>query len=93
MADNRIYLALGEEATRGVKESTTVGFIPLLKPGVPKLEFDDRKRAEFRGEDAHKGPSAVRRMARKWNGSLEMPFFTESGGAKGLSGTILKYTR
>ena len=91
MADNRMYLALGEEAARGVKESTTVGFIPLLKPGVPKLEFDDRKRVEFRGEDANKGPSSVSRMARKWNGSLEMPFFTESGGAKGLAGTLLKH--
>lgn len=91
MADNRMYLALGEEATRGVKESTTVGFIPLLKPGVPRLEFDDRKRMEFRGEDAHKGATVVSRMSQKWNGSIEMPFFTESGGAKGLSGTLLKH--
>ena len=35
MAENKIYLALGEEASRGVKESTAVGFIPLLSPGIP----------------------------------------------------------
>jgi len=91
MADNRMYLALGEETVRGVKESGTVGFIPLVKPGVPKIEFDEKKRTEFRGVDASKGPSAIDRMGQRWNGSLEMPFFTESGGAKGLSGTLFKH--
>ncbi|MDP2689431.1 MAG: phage tail tube protein [Deltaproteobacteria bacterium] len=91
MADNRIYLALGEEAARGVKESTTVGFIPLLNPGIPRLEFDERKRAEFRGEDARKGFSSVSRMGRRWGGSIEMPFFTEAGGTKGMAGSLLKH--
>ncbi|MFQ5736737.1 MAG: phage tail tube protein [Thermodesulfobacteriota bacterium] len=91
MADNRIYLALGEEASRGVKESVAVGFVPLLNPGIPKLEFDERKTAEFRGEDSRKGYSSVYRMVRKWSGSLEMPFFTEAGGSKGVAGTLLKH--
>ncbi|MEE8575512.1 MAG: phage tail tube protein [Thermodesulfobacteriota bacterium] len=91
MAENKIYMALGEEATRGTKEATTVGFIPLLSPGIPKLEFDDQKRKEFRGDDAVKGDSAVTRMSRKWGGSLEMPFFTEAGTTAGMVGTILKH--
>lgn len=91
MAENKIYLAIGEEAVRGVKESSAVGFIPLLKPGIPKLEFDDKKRSEFRGEDSVKGETAVRRMGQKWHTSLEMPFFTESGGVKGMSGALLKH--
>ncbi|MFQ5465536.1 MAG: phage tail tube protein [Thermodesulfobacteriota bacterium] len=91
MAKNTMYLALGEESARGVKESTTVGFIPLLSPGIPKLEFDDRTRAELRGEEASLGDSAVRRMRRSWSGSLEMPFFTEAGSTPGSVGTLLKH--
>ncbi|MBI5885367.1 MAG: hypothetical protein HZB85_02150 [Deltaproteobacteria bacterium] len=92
MADNRIYLALGEEASRGVKESATVGFIPLLSPGIPKFEFDDRHIKEFRGQDSAKGDTTVRRMGRKWSGSIEMPFFTEAGGAwKGAIGCLMKH--
>lgn len=91
MAENKIYLALGEEATRGVKESASVGFIPLLSPGIPKMEFDDKRRNEFRGEDTLKGNTAVLRMSRKWSATLDIPFFTEAGGIKGIMGTLLKH--
>ena len=91
MADNRIYLALGEETARGTKQSATVGFIPLMNANIPKSEFDDKNRKEFRGEDAVKGDVAVRRMSQKWSGSIEMPFFTEAGTVKGIVGTLLKH--
>ncbi len=91
MAENRLYMAVGEEATRGVAESTTVGFVPLLSPSIPKMEFDDQKVKEFRGEESIKGDSAVRRMSRKWSGSVETPLFTESGGTSGMVGTLLKH--
>jgi hypothetical protein len=91
MAENNIYLALGEESSRGTKEDSTVGFIPLLGPGIPKMEFDDKKRKEFRGEDTVKGDTTVLRMSRKWAGSLEMPFFTEAGSTVGMLGTLLKH--
>ncbi len=91
MAENRIYLALGEEASRGVKEASTVGFMPLLAPSIPKMEFDEKKRAEFRGEESVKGQSSFMRMGQRWSASIEMSFFTESGSAKGLVGTLLKH--
>ena len=91
MAENKIYCAIGEEATRGTKEATTVGFIPLLNSGIPKMEFDDKRRKEFRGEDTVKGDTLAIRMGRKWSGSLEIPFFTESGVAKKFIGTLLKH--
>lgn len=91
MSNNRIYAAIGEEAQRGVKEAQTVGFVPLLNPGIPRLEFDDRKRGEFRGEESVKGDSAVARMSQRWGASLDIPFFTEAGSAKGMSGTIFKH--
>lgn len=92
MADNKIYLALGEETSRGVKQSSTVGFIPLLSPGIPKLEFDDKNRKEYRGEDSLKGDTAVRRMGRKWSGSIDTPFFTEAGGTwKGAIGCLMEH--
>lgn len=91
MSNNRIYAAIGEEAQRGIKETATVGFIPLLSPGIPRLEFDDRKRAEFRGQESVKGDSAVVRMSQRWGASLDIPFFTETGSAKGISGTIFKH--
>ncbi|MBI5599204.1 MAG: hypothetical protein HY890_05635 [Deltaproteobacteria bacterium] len=91
MAENKIYLAVGEEAVRGTKEAATVGFVPLLSPGIPKLEFDDKHRKEFRGEDSLKGDTTVIRMGQKWGGSLEIPFFTEAGTTKGMMGTILKH--
>ncbi|MBI5233828.1 MAG: hypothetical protein HY880_05690 [Deltaproteobacteria bacterium] len=91
MADNKIYCALGEETTRGTKQATTVGFIPLLSPSIPKMEFDDKHRKEFRGDDSVKGDTAVIRMSQKWAGSLDIPFFTEAGTTKGMLGTILKH--
>ncbi|MFQ5354037.1 MAG: hypothetical protein ACE5DR_03725, partial [Thermodesulfobacteriota bacterium] len=91
MAENKLYLALGEEAIRGTGESGTVGFIPLLSPGIPKMEFNDKRREEFRGEDSIKGGAPFRRMDRKWSSSLEIPFFTESGGVPGMMGTMIKH--
>ena len=91
MADNKIYCAIGEEATRGTGEVTTVGFIPLLNSGIPKMEFDDKRRKEFRGEDTVKGDTTAIRMSKKWGGSLEIPFFTEAGTTKGIIGTLIKH--
>lgn len=91
MPKNSIYLALGEEASRGTAESSAVGFIPLLSPGIPKMEFEDKPREEYRGGEAAKGVTGVRRMNRSWSSTLEMPFFTESGGEKGAAGTLLKH--
>lgn len=91
MAENKLYVALGEENLRGTKESTTIGFVPLLSPGIPKMEFDDKRVKEFRGSDSVKGDTTVTRKSRKWTTSLEMPFFTEAGSAAGMSGTILKH--
>ncbi|MDP2688470.1 MAG: phage tail tube protein [Deltaproteobacteria bacterium] len=91
MADNKYYLGIGEEANRGTAESTTVGFIPLLSPGLPKMEFDDKRRKEFRGEDSVLGDTQVMRMSQKWSASVETPFFTESGGSSWLVGTLLKH--
>jgi hypothetical protein len=48
MADNKIYLAIGEETARGTAESSTVGFVPLISPSIPKSEFDDKPRGELR---------------------------------------------
>jgi len=80
MADNKIYLAIGEETTRGTAESTTVGFVPLISPSIPKSEFDDKPRGEFRGDDSALGETTILRMGQKWSASLECPFFTEAGG-------------
>ena len=91
MAENKIYCAIGEEAARGTGEVTTVGFIPLLNSGIPKMEFDDKRRKEFRGEDTVKGDTTAIRMSRKWGGSLEIPFFTEAGTTKGIIGTLVKH--
>jgi len=91
MAKNQIYLAIGEEGTRGTKEVTTVGFVPSLSPFIPAMEFDDQKRTEFRGEDSAKGDTLVTRYSKKWSGSLEMPMFTEAGTTAGIIGTLLKH--
>ena len=88
MATNKLYLGLGEEAARGAKESGTVGYIPLLSPSIPKMEFDEKKRADFRGEDSVKGVTAFRRMGQKWSASLDMPLFSEAGSTKGMTGSL-----
>jgi hypothetical protein len=91
MAENKLYCAIGEEAIRGTKESTTTGFIPLAAPSIPDAEFKDEVRKEFRGEDSLKGGTTVRRMGQSWAGSLEIPFYTEAGTTKGMMGTVLKH--
>ena len=89
--NNQVYLAVGEETTRGTAESTTVGFIPLNSASMPKMEFDDKPRGEFRGEETVKGDTAVIRMSEKWSGSLDTPIFTEAGTTKGIIGTLMKH--
>lgn len=91
MAENKLYAALGEEANRGTAESTTVGFIPLSSPGVPSIEFDDKPRKEFRGENSNLGDTQITRMGQKWSGSIDSPFFTEGGTVKGIIGTLIKH--
>ena len=89
--ENKFYVAIGEEATRGTAESTTVGFVPVLNGKLPSMEFDDKRRAEFRGEDTVKGDTTFIRMSQKWGGSIESPFFTEAGTVKGVMGTLIKH--
>lgn len=89
--ENKHYTAIGEEATRGTAESTTVGFVPCLSPFLPQIEFDDKPRAEYRGEETVLGIRAIERLSRRWSGSIEMPFFTEGGTVKGIVGTLLKH--
>jgi len=91
MAENSVYIAIGEEATRGTAESSTVGFVPTVNTGVPAVAFDEVPRDEFRGEDAAKGVTAFIRRSTSWTGSLEIPFFTEGGVTKGIMGTIIKH--
>lgn len=91
MAENKLYIAVGEEAARGTAQVVTVGFIPTDDAAIPKLELDDKLRKEFRGENSVLGDTAVRRMSRKWGGSIKMPFFTEAGTTKGMVGTLLKH--
>ncbi|MBI4950024.1 MAG: hypothetical protein HY955_07770 [Deltaproteobacteria bacterium] len=91
MANNKIYVAIGEEAVRGTKEAATIGFVPVLSPSIPKIEFDEKKRTEFRGQESVKGASSYERMGQKWSASIEMPFYTESGSAKGITGKILRH--
>src|SRR3990172_8814873 len=91
MAENKQYIAVGEETTRGTPESTTVGFIPVTAFALPTMEFDDKDRAEFRGESTVLGETTKIRMSRKWSGALEMPFFTQGGTVSGIVGTLLKH--
>ena len=90
--ENRAYVAIGEEATRGTKEATTVGFVPVLNFKLPKPDFMAKKRGEFRGEDSMLGPTTEIRMGQKWEGlDLEIPMFTEAGTVKGSIGTLMKH--
>ncbi len=91
MGNNRLYLAVGEETTRGTKQAATVGFLPLDTAAIPKIEFSDIKRKEFRGEDSIKGDRLVIRQEQKWAGAFDFPFFTEAGSVKGMMGTLLKH--
>ncbi len=74
-----------------MKESSAVGFIPLLNPAIPRTEFEERDRREFRGEEAALGLSSITRASQRWSASIETSFYTESGSAKGLIGTLLKH--
>lgn len=89
--ENKHYVAVGEEAARGTKESSTVGFVPLDEPFFPKMEYDDQRRKEYRGEQSALGDTLARRMSRKWSGSMVFPMFTEGGTVVGIIGTILKH--
>src|SRR3990170_2875687 len=90
--ESKAFLALGEEDTRGSKQSTTVGHIPLNNFQLPKPDFIARKRGEFRGESALLGHTAEIRMGQKWDGlSLEIPGFSESGTLPGMLGTLLRH--
>ncbi|MEK6532099.1 MAG: hypothetical protein AABZ23_06385 [Deltaproteobacteria bacterium] len=92
MADNNLYLAVGEEAARGTAETSAVAFIPLLNAGIPSFEADDKKRAEYRGEDTVKGATTMIRMSRKWGATLDIPFFTQSlASTQNLMGTMIKH--
>ncbi len=92
MAETKSFIAIGEETTRGTKESTTVGYLPVNSLSLPKPDYMAKKRDEFRGEDTLLGATTEIRMGEKWEGlSLEIPGFTESGGAKGLIGTLMKH--
>lgn len=91
MTENNLYLAVGEEAVRGTAEKTTLGFIPLMSPGLPTVEPDDRARKEFRGDKTVLGDTTMIRMMRKWSGSIEFPMFTEAGTVAGMVGTLFKH--
>jgi len=91
MATNKVYLAVGEETTRGTPESTTVGFIPIENATLPAMEYDDVRKTEFIGEESRLGNTGFRRMAKKWSYTLEMPFFTQAGATAGIIGTLLKH--
>ncbi len=90
--ESKAFLAVGEEVTRGTKESTTVGHMPLMNFQLPKPDFMARKRGEFRGESALLGHTTEIRMGQKWDGlSLEMPAFSEGGTVARTFGMILKH--
>lgn len=91
MSVNKLYLAIGEEAQRGAAESSVTGFVPLLNAAIPKMEFDERRRKEFRGEESVKGDSALVRAGQRWTASIDMPFYTEAGSSKRAVGTLLKH--
>lgn len=92
MADNKLYFALGEEASRGTKEASTVGFLPVRSAALPQMTFDDKVRKEFRGEDSLKGPTQKRRYSRSWSWAPEVPFYTEAGGgSKAAAAQLLKH--
>lgn len=91
MAENKFYMAVGEETNRGTAETTTVGFIPLLDPGGLGYQPDDQVRKEYRGEKSALGDTSVRRMSQKWSRPISIPFFTEAGTTKGIMGTLIKH--
>jgi hypothetical protein len=91
MPENKLYMAVGEEAVRGTGEVTTVGFIPLNGSNIPTSEFEDVRRKQFRGEDTVKGDTGVDRLSQKWSGTIEMDMYTEAGTTEGIVGTLFKH--
>ena len=90
--ESQAFLAIGEEATRGTKEATTVGYIPIEDFSPPAPDFMPRKRTEHRGESTPLGPTTEIRMGQKWEGfSPKIPMFSEAGTVEGMIGTILKH--
>jgi hypothetical protein len=91
MGENKGYLAIGEEAIRGTKEASTVGFIPLNELAIPEPEFNDIGRDEWRGEEQVKGKQATLRKDRRWTAEFSMPIFSEAGSTVGMVGTTFKH--
>ena len=91
MADNRLYLAIGEETTRGAAQTTTVGFVPVLSGRLPSVEFEEGGLEEFRGEPFGAGIHSWQRRRRGWKATLEIPFYTEAGSMPSMVGTLLKH--
>lgn len=92
MPDRQNFIAIGEEAARGTKESSTVGYIPIRNFSLPKPDYMARKRDEYRGEQRQLGHTAELRMGEKWDGlSPEILMFSEAGTTKGMLGTLLKH--
>lgn len=91
MAENKVYLALGEESDRGTGEVTTVGFIPVVNPPIMTPEFIERARVDWRGEDIVKGDVDWQRLGQSWVGTYEMPMYTEAGTTAGIVGTLFKH--
>ena len=92
MGEYKNFVAIGEETSRGTKQVSTVGFIPVRNFAPPKPDYMTRKRDEHRGESTQLGHTTEFRMGEKWEGlTLEIPFFTEAGGVAGMMGTLLKH--
>jgi hypothetical protein len=91
MAEGKFYLAIGEEATRGTKEASTVGFVPILSPTLPEMQFNDVNRDEFRGDDTSKGATTKLRRGQAFTASVEMPMFIDAGSTTSMIGTMFKH--
>ncbi len=91
MGESRFYLAIGEESVRGVAETTSSGFVPLLSAKLPSVEFDESVVDEFRGEATLLGPTMWLRKSRRWQATLELPFYTEAGIEPRMVGTLIKH--
>jgi len=88
---NQVYVAIGEETTRGTAESSTVGFFPVINGAEPSFAPDDKRYGEYRGEESSLGDINFRRLSTKWDYSLEFNTFSEMGSTKGMLGTLLRH--
>ena len=92
MAETEAFVAVGEEAARGTKESTTVGFIPVETLTLPPPDYMVKKRGQYRGEQTAEGHTEEIRMGEKWDGlSFDMPAYIEAGTVVGMVATLLKH--